>query len=67
MQCSPRPSVHDRLVIGRACLEMLDHWRLDHGNPALGKAVEEWIIHCHLVELDLQEIDEQIRRVRRAS
>ncbi len=67
MQCSPRLNVRERLVIGRDCLELLDHWRLDHGTPAVGQAVENWIIHCQLVELELEEIDEEIRRVRRAS
>ena len=53
----------ERLAKAVAYLERLDVERFSHGNPNLGKSVEERIIWRELLDLELQEFDEQIERL----
>lgn len=57
------PTIHERLVGGAACLERLDVQRSFRGDLAYGKAIEEQIVRDELLDLELQDIDEQIRRI----
>jgi len=52
-----------RLAKAFDCLEKLEWQRVQRGDPALGKFVEERIIWLELLELELQAIDEQLERM----
>jgi hypothetical protein len=52
-----------RLARAFARLESLQIMRGSRANPLLGRAAEEQIIWRELLELELQEVDEQIRRI----
>jgi len=58
MQASRR-----RLAEAVACLERLDGERERLGDSRYGKTTENRIIWGELVELELQEIDEHMRRI----
>jgi hypothetical protein len=55
--------LHERLAKAAAYLERLDVERFAHGNPNLGKTIEERIIWRELLDLELQEFDEQMERL----
>ncbi len=52
----------ERLAKAVAYLERLDVERISHGDPHLGKPIEERIIWRELLDLELQEFDEEIER-----
>jgi hypothetical protein len=60
-------SLHERLAVSRARLERLDQERIRSGNPFLDKDIEHRIVWSELLELELQEIDEQVDRICRAT
>ena len=53
--------LQERLAKAVAYLERLDVERFSHGDPNLGRSIEERIIWRELLDLELQEFDEQIR------
>ena len=55
--------LQERLAQAVAYLERLDVERSSHGNPNLGRSIEERIIWRELLDLELQEFDEQIERL----
>lgn len=59
--------VRNRLVEGCKTLEALDRERRAQRNPLIGKAVEQRIIHRELLELELQDLDDQMDRIREAT
>jgi hypothetical protein len=59
------PTVIDqRLAAEKADLDRLDDERQHLGNPAFGGTEEQRIIWSELLDLELQDIDEQINRIR---
>ena len=59
-----RGSLHqERLAEAVTYLERLDLERIFHGDPNLGKPIEERIIWRELLDLELQDFDEQIERL----
>jgi len=60
-------AVRQRLAEEKARLEDLDAERACRGDSAFGKATEERIIWGELLDLELQDIDEQVGRIRRGA
>jgi hypothetical protein len=56
-----------RLAESYRTLEAIERDRRSERNPRLGKAIEQRIIHRELLELELQELDEQMDRLRDAT
>jgi hypothetical protein len=56
-----------RLREAKTALDRLETERRRRRNPGYGKAAEERIVWGELLELELQEIDEQVSRIRRAA
>jgi hypothetical protein len=52
-----------RLAEEKACLEQLDAERAQRGDSSYGKATEDRIVWSELIDLELQDIDEQVRRI----
>jgi len=63
----PESDTHRRLAAEKAQLEMLEAERVRLGDPAYDKETEEQIIWNELVELELQDIDEQVARIRNSA
>ena len=57
-------SVRDRLAEGKAGLERIAHERDDRKDPDLGKVAEDRIVWRELIELELQQLDEEVGRIR---
>ncbi len=55
--------LQERLAKAAAYLERLDVERISHGDPNLGKSIEERIIWRELLDLELQAFDEEIERL----
>lgn len=55
--------IRQRLSEGKACLENLDVERRRQHDSAFGRATEDRVVWGELLELELQEIDEQVRRI----
>lgn len=53
-----------RLAEGVAALERLEAEREDRNDPGFGRAIEDRIVWRQLIELELQDIDEQLDRIR---
>lgn len=56
-----------RLAEEKACLEHLDAERAYRGDSGFGKATEDRIVWRELLDLELQDIDEQVRRICQAA
>jgi hypothetical protein len=59
--------LQERLAKAVAYLELLDVERISHGEPNLGKSIEERIIWRELLDLELQEFEEEIERLAEAA
>jgi hypothetical protein len=55
--------LQERLAKAAAYLERLDVERISHGDPNLGRSIEERIIWRELLDLELQDFDEEIERL----
>lgn len=60
-------TARQRLVEGKARLEDLDAERACRGDSSFGKTTEDLIIWGELLELELQDIDERVSRIRRGA
>ncbi len=60
-------SIRKRLEEEKQCLEKLDSERELRGDSDFGKAMENRIVWFELLELELQDIDEQVNRIRRSA
>ncbi len=60
-------AVRRRLAEEKACLERLEAERTLRGDAAFRKATENRIVWSELLELELQDIDEQVKRLRTAT
>ncbi|MBZ5626280.1 MAG: hypothetical protein LAQ69_47490 [Acidobacteriia bacterium] len=58
-----RSTICQRLDEGKARLEHLDTERTRRGDSGFGKTTEDRIVWGELLDLELQDIDEQIRRI----
>jgi hypothetical protein len=56
-------NIHERLEVGRACLERIDRERKFRSNRNFGKALEDRIMRRELFDLELQELDERVERL----
>lgn len=56
-------TIRRRLAEERATLERLDAERVQRRNPVFGKTDEDQIVWGELLELELQDIDEQVKRI----
>jgi len=63
----PQSETRRRLADGKARLDRFQAERDRLGDPAYEKAAEEEIIWSELVELELQDIDEQLARIRNSA
>jgi hypothetical protein len=59
--------LQERLAKAVAYLELLDVERISHGEPNLGKSIEERIVWRELLDLELQEFEEEIERLAEAA
>lgn len=59
--------VRDRLAEGCKTLDALDRERRAEQDPAIGKALEQRIVQRELLELELQDLDDQMDRIREAT
>ena len=57
----------NRLAEACRTLEAIARDRRAEGDPTLGKAMEQRIIQRELLELELQDLDEQMDRIRAAT
>ena len=57
----------NRLAEGYRTLEAIDRDRRVERDPMLGKALERRIVNRELLELELQDLDEQMDRIRDAT
>lgn len=62
-----RAAISLRLKEGKNSLDRLDAERRSRGNNLLGKSLEERIVWGELIDLELQEIDEEVRRICRTA
>jgi hypothetical protein len=67
MKNARNPVLYERLAKAVAYLERLDVERFAHGDPNLGKSIEERIIWRELLDLELQDFDEQIEHLSEAA
>jgi hypothetical protein len=56
-------TTRERLSERVVCLQLLDAERERRGDLRFGKTTEDRIIWSELIELELQDIDEQVRRI----
>jgi len=56
-------SIGQRLAEEVSYLETLDSLRSNRGDPTFCRALEERIVDGELLELEMQDVDEQIRRI----
>lgn len=56
-----------RLAEAYRALEEIDRDRRAERDPSLGKAMEQRIIQRELLELELQDLDDQMDRIREVS
>jgi hypothetical protein len=63
----PNSNARRRLAEVKARLDMLHAERDRLGDPAYEKAAEDEIIWNELIELELQDIDEQLTRIRNSA
>jgi hypothetical protein len=61
-EACPTQTAEQRLPEEVACLERLDAERKRLGDSRFGMTTENRIVWGELIELELQEIDEQVRR-----
>jgi hypothetical protein len=66
-QAQTKSDVQRRLAEEKARLDVLQAERDRLGDPAYEKAAEDEIIWNELVELELQDIDEQLTRIRNSA
>lgn len=59
--------VRNRLAEAYRTLEGIERDRRAERDPALGKAMEQRIVQRELLELELQDLDEQMDRIRDAT
>jgi hypothetical protein len=57
----------ERLAEAKACLERLDAERACRGDPGFGQTTEDRIVWGELLDLELQDIDEQVSRIRQTA
>jgi hypothetical protein len=57
-------AVDKRLADAKACLDAIDDERQHLGRPAFGETTEQRMIWRELLDLELQDIDEQMDRIR---
>jgi hypothetical protein len=69
LTCKPDnpKKIRERLAERTARLNDLDAERERCGDPGFGKTIEHRVIWGELLELELQEIDEQVSRIRGAA
>jgi hypothetical protein len=67
MQNPRNATVSHRLAEEKACLDYLDSERFRRGDPNFGRSLEDKTIWRELLELELEEADERIRRIRDAA
>lgn len=60
-------TVQERLAAEKAGLDYLEVERLRRADPNFGRALEDKTIWRELLELELQDADERIRRLRDAA
>jgi len=60
-------TIRHRLMEGVVSLERLDAERELRGDSRFGKTLEDRIIWDQLIDLELEEIDEQLGRIRRSA
>ena len=63
MKSARGSQLQERLAKAMAYLERLDAERISHGDPNLGRSIEERIIWRELLDLELQAFDEEIERL----
>ena len=56
-------AIRHRLAADKASLDYLDAERERRSEPGFGKTIEERVIWGELLELELQDLDEQLRRI----
>ena len=59
--------VQQRLAQGFETLEAIQRERTEMHDLLIGKALEQRIVHRELLELELQDLDEQMDRIRAAT
>ena len=59
--------VRNRLAEGCKTLDALDRERRAVHDPQIGKAAEQKIVQRELLELELQDLDDQMDRIREAT
>jgi hypothetical protein len=64
---TPLGAVSRRLAEGKARLDRLEQERKAGRQPGFGKPVEDRIVWSELLDLELQDIDEQLDRIRQES
>ena len=67
MENARTATVPHRLAEEKACLDYLESERFRRGDPNFGKALETKTIWRELLDLELEEADERIRRIRNAA
>ncbi len=60
-------TAHQRLADEKACLDYLDQERSRVGDLNFGRTLEDKTIWRELLDLELQEADERIERIREAA
>jgi len=64
---APRSAAWQRLAEEKACLEHLDAERAYRRDSAFGKTTEDRVVWGELLDLELQDIDEQVQRIRQGA
>lgn len=67
MQPAGKLTVRERLAEEYLTLLSLERDRKVEQNPHLGQVIEQGIIQRELLELELQDLDDQLERIRRVS
>ena len=60
-------AIRGRLADGNACLERIARERDRKGDRNLDRAAEDRIVWRELIELELQDLDEEVNRIREAA
>ena len=60
-------AIQQRLAEGNACLERLARERDSRNEPGLGRTAEDRIVWRELIELELQDLDAEVDRIREAA
>ena len=67
MQPAAKLTARERLAEEYLTLLSLERDRKVEQNPHLGQVIEQGIIQRELLELELQDLDDQLERIRRVS